>query len=77
MELVYIYIYIWYIGIGILQAGISRVLFWVLVTAAVFFGLLSKCYIFKFFIFSTVFLGPVLFSRYFSKQSSSSLLYRA
>ena len=42
-----------------------------------FFGLLSRWCIFMFFIFSTVFLGPILFSRSFSKQSSSSLLYRA
>ena len=35
----------------------ESVFFWVLVTAAVFFGLLTKSCILKCFIFSTVFFG--------------------
>ena len=41
----------------------ESVFFCVLVTAAVFFGLLNKGCFFKCFIFSTVFSGPVLFTR--------------
>ena len=49
----------------------------VLLTAAVFFGLLDKCCIFKCFIFLTVFLGPVLCTLYFSNHGSPLLSYRA
>ena len=49
----------------------------VLVTAAVFFALTKKCYIFKYITFSITFGGLDLFTRYFSKHSSSLLLYCA
>ena len=74
------WIHIWHgaqgVDLACLQTGISRVFlgfefqkmfvfFWVLVTSAVFFGLLNKCCILiKCFIFLTVFLGPVLCPRY-------------
>ena len=47
----------------------------VLFIGTVFFGLLSKCCILKYFIFSTVFFGSSLFIRYFSKHSSSLISY--
>ena len=50
---------------------ISKIcIFWVLLTTAVFFGLLDKCCIFKCFIFLTVFLGPVSCTWYFSNHGS-------
>ena len=52
----------------------------VLATAAVFFGLLDKCCIFKCFIFSTVFVWVQFYSPgtslCFIKHSSSLLSYR-
>ena len=49
------------------------VFFWVLYTAAVFFGLLNKV----FHIFSSIFWGPVLFIRCFNNHGSPSLSYHA
>ena len=48
----------------------KSVFFWVLVIAAIFFGFSNKCCIFKCFMSSTLFLGPILFTKYFSKDSS-------
>ena len=49
----------------------KSVFFWVLVIAAVFFWFSIQCCIFKCFMSSMVFLGPLLFTRYFSKHRSS------
>ena len=40
-----------------------------------FLGFLKKCCIFKSLIFFTVFLGPILFTRYFSNHRSPLLSY--
>ena len=74
------------VDLAYLHIGITRVFLWAfrfeylyffwegeLVTAAVCLGLSNKCRIFKCFMFSTVFLGPVSFTGYFSKHSSSLL----
>ena len=53
----------------------ESIFLWVLITAVVFFGLLNKSCILKCFIFSTVFLGPVLFTRCFSNRGSPLLSY--
>ena len=72
-----------------LRTGISGVFFrgfefqesvflGVLLTTAVFFGLLNKSCILKCFIFSTVFfLGPVLYTRCFNNHGSPLLSYHA
>ena len=66
-----------------LQTGISgvflgfefrkSVFFWYWSDLLYFLGCQTNAVVFKCFTFSTVFLGPVLFTRYFSKHSSSLL----
>ena len=46
-------------------------------SCCIFWGLSNKCFIFKCFMSSTVFLSPILFTRYFSKQSPSLLSSRS
>ena len=55
----------------------KSVFFLLLPTAAVFFGLLDKCCIFKCFIFLTVFLGSFSFTWYISNHRTPLLSYRA
>ena len=76
------------VDLAYLQTGISSVFlgfefrksvfFWVLGIGTAFFGLINKCCILKYFIFSKIFLlGPVLLIRCFSKDRSSLILYHA